>query len=377
MSMTLLADHRSVARRILDHIDNKATDRTASTWREPAGHYSSPERLGQELERVLRRNPTPFCPSAALPGPGSYLARVAAGVPLLVVRGRDGQVRAFRNACRHRGAQLAEGSGCAQSFVCPYHGWVYGQDGSLRHVPHQSGFPELDPAANGLVPVRADERHGLVFVTQDEPELAAPNLDELAGVLTPDLRLYQATVQPVASNWKIFMDGFLEGYHLRATHRETFYPVQFDNLNVVEYFGRNSRVAFPYRRIGKLRTVPPEQWTVDGSLTFVYHLFPNTVVVTFPMTVSLIVIEPDGVDRTLMHNYVLTSSDLDDAEVASALKRSVDLQVDGVEEDQEMAHSIQRGLAARANEYFQFGQFEGALTHFHRALQDVIDSTGR
>jgi len=81
---------------------------------------------------VFRRQPTLFCPSAALPDPGSYLARDAAGTALLAVRGRDGRVRVFRNACRHRGVQVAEGEGCRTAFVCPYHQWVYGLDGCLR-----------------------------------------------------------------------------------------------------------------------------------------------------------------------------------------------------------------------------------------------------
>ncbi|MDT9110839.1 Rieske 2Fe-2S domain-containing protein, partial [Escherichia coli] len=90
--------------RILDHIDNETTDLGETCWREPVANYRSPARLDLELERVFRRTPTPFCPSAALLEPGSYVARDAAGVPLLAVRGVDGNVRVFRNACRHRGA---------------------------------------------------------------------------------------------------------------------------------------------------------------------------------------------------------------------------------------------------------------------------------
>src|SRR5258705_7655550 len=142
-AMTSLSDDRSVAQRILDHIDNRTTDLRETTWREPLANYRSEERLAAEIALVLRRYPTPFCPSAALPESGSYVARDAADTPILAVRGSDGRVRAFRNACRHRGTQLAEGAGCEKAFVCPYHGWTYGLDGSLRHVPHEHGFPGL------------------------------------------------------------------------------------------------------------------------------------------------------------------------------------------------------------------------------------------
>ncbi len=101
--------------------------------REPVENYRSPERFAAELY-LLRRHPTPFCPSATLPDVGSCVSREAAGTPLVAVRGADGEVNVFRNACRHRGTQVASGSGCAKAFVCGYHGWTYGLDGNLRQV---------------------------------------------------------------------------------------------------------------------------------------------------------------------------------------------------------------------------------------------------
>src|SRR6266851_520955 len=103
--MNRLSDDQSVVQRILDHIDNQTTDLSDATWQERVENYRSQERFSAELASILRRYPTPFCPSAALPESGSYVARNAAGTPILVVRGTDGQVRGFRNACRHRGTQ--------------------------------------------------------------------------------------------------------------------------------------------------------------------------------------------------------------------------------------------------------------------------------
>src|SRR5262249_41457300 len=143
-----------------------------TVWREPVEHYTSRERFARERERVLRRHPVAFCPSAALREPGAYVARETAGVPLVAIRRADGRVRAFRNACRHRGTQLVDGTGCERALVCRYHGWTYGLDGALRHVPHEHGFPGLDKRTRGLVPVATVEREGLVFVTQDGPPLA-------------------------------------------------------------------------------------------------------------------------------------------------------------------------------------------------------------
>src|SRR6476661_5536627 len=162
--MSRPADDPAVIQRIFDHIDQRSTDRGDASWREPVANYRSESRYRDEIERVLRRSATPFCPSAALTEPGSYVARNAAGVPLIAVRGKDMTVRVFRNACRHRGMQLAEGAGCKRAFVCPYHAWTYDLDGRLRGIPHEDGFPGLDKSTHGLVPVEAVERHGLVFV---------------------------------------------------------------------------------------------------------------------------------------------------------------------------------------------------------------------
>ena len=147
---------------IFDHIDNKTTDIGQSSWREPTENYRSAKRFEME-QSLLRTRWVVFCPSVALPNSGDYIARDAAGIPLIVVRSSDGQVRGFRNACRHRGVQVAEGQGCTSVFVCPYHGWSYGTDGSLRSVPHKEGFPELDKDNRGLVPVECLEKNGLIF----------------------------------------------------------------------------------------------------------------------------------------------------------------------------------------------------------------------
>ena len=223
--MANLADDQTVIQRILDHIDHKTTDLGEASWREPVENYRSEERFAAELDLVLRRYPIVFCPSAAVPQSGSYVARDAAHTPILVARGNDGQVRAFRNACRHRGTQLVSGAGCEKAFVCRYHGWTYNLDGALRHVPHEHGFLGLDKSTRGLVPVGCVERSGMVFVAQDPTQAADAWLQDLPPLIAPDWSLLATNEQEIPANWKILVEGFLEGYHIRSTHPETFYPV--------------------------------------------------------------------------------------------------------------------------------------------------------
>ncbi|MEO8144109.1 MAG: aromatic ring-hydroxylating dioxygenase subunit alpha, partial [Betaproteobacteria bacterium] len=286
-------DDQSVVQRILDHVERGTTDTGSEVWREPVANYRSESRLAAELA-LLRRLPVPFCPSAALPDKGSYVAREAAGVPLLAVRGADGKVRAFRNACRHRGTQVASGAGCAKAFVCPYHAWTYTLEGKLRHVPHAEGFPGMDKSTHGLVPVHAEERLGLVFINQEQ-EIKAE--DQLPDLIRPDQPIYSTTERELPVNWKIFLEGFIEGYHIRFTHPESFYPYGYDNLNIIDLFGRSSRITYPFRRITKLESVPPAERKVDGLLTYVYHVFPNVIITILSRHTNVVILEPLAADR--------------------------------------------------------------------------------
>jgi hypothetical protein len=114
----------------------------------------------------------------------------------------------------------------------------------------------------------------------------------------------------------------------------------------------------------------------DGVLTYVYHLFPNVMLATFPFNVALVVLEPLTVDRTRLINYVLADAEAFDGEGEARLKQALEFQFDGQTEDNAMARAAQAGLASGANEVFRFGRFEGALTHFHRALTEAVDGLG-
>ncbi len=379
-----LLDDEALIGRILRHLDGGTTDLAAATWHEPVDHYRSEERLRQEVEDVLRARPVPFCPSAALPTAGSFVARDAGGVPVLALRDREGRVRAFRNACRHRGTIVASGRGCSKSLVCPYHGWVYGLDGSLRHVPDEYGFPGLVKADRGLVPVHAHEQAGLVIVCQEQPATPSeavpvrapvrapgPARGELPELIGSEQTVLHNDEIVVEANWKVLVEGFLEGYHLKATHRDTFLPFGYDNVNVVEVFGRNSRVTFPFRRIERLRHAPPEDRHIDGEVTFVYHLFPNVIVARLSHHTTMVVLEPLTVSSTRFVSYQLSSS----VAASSGAARDIDFVRLGAAEDLSMALAVQRGLASGANQTLELGRFEGAITHFHTQLTALLDGS--
>jgi nitrite reductase/ring-hydroxylating ferredoxin subunit len=361
---------------ILSHIDNGTTDLGKEDWFEPVENYASQARFDAE-RRLMRRLPVPFCPVAALPDPGSYVARNSAGVPIVVVRDEQGIIRAFRNACRHRGMQLADGTGCTRILRCNYHGWAYRLDGRLEYVPHEQGFPGLNKNDNGLVPLHGVEVHsGLVFVTQDEPIGLGP-LESLPSLLTDDQVIFESDEKVEDINWKLTAEATLEGYHIKPTHPESFFPYGYDNLNVVEMQGPNSRVCFPFRRIEKLRDASREDLSLDRMVTLVNRVFPFTSVTRLSQHYALSFAEPETPTRTRYFNYRMTlpegGTNSPSAEALARAKKDVAFLSDtGDKEDAKVVSDIQAAIGSGANTHFRFGRFESAIVHLHKNLATYL-----
>lgn len=354
--------------RILDHIDNKTTDLGEKVWREPIASYSSDERFNAEIN-LLRRSPTPFCPTAMLPEIGSYVARKAAGTPLVVVRGEDGEIRAFINACRHRGTSVAQGMGCKRSFVCPYHAWTYALDGRLKNIAGSDGFPGVDIDTHGLVQVGAREKGGLVYVNQSGP-VSADALNDIPDFFSPSQEYFEEEVLSDEANWKLLAETAMEGYHIRGLHKKTFYPYGFDNINVVETFGLNSRITFPFKRINQLRDIESDKRNISGLATSVYNLFPNTLVSVLSKHTTLTIFEPISPTSAQLIIYRVTNAQadgssvsIDDAKIDAEFVKGA-----GLDEDRAVARNIQQTVMTQANTHLTFGLFEKAIVHFHQAL---------
>ncbi len=362
---------------ILNHIDQGTTDLGEEDWYEPVQNYSSQSRFDAE-RRLMRRLPIPFCPVAALPELGSYVARASAGVPIVVVRDLEGTIRAFRNACRHRGMQLAEGSGCTKIFRCTYHGWAYRLDGRLEYVPHENGFPDLDKDSSGLVPVHSvNIQNGLVFITQDEP-IGLGALESLPELLTDEQILFDSNESVDDINWKLTAEGTLEGYHIKPTHPESFYPYGYDNLNVVEMQGPNSRVCFPFRRIEKLREAPRENLSLNRMVTLVNRIFPFASITRLSQHYDVTFAEPESPTRTRYFSYKLTMPIPNGAapaaeDLARAKKDVAFLSDTGNKEDAEVVSKIQAAIGSGANSHYRFGRFESAIGHLHSNLARYLE----
>ena len=372
-SKHLLNDDQAIDR-IFTHIDNGTTDLGDTIWKEPVENYHSLERFNAEIA-LLRKLPIPYCPSAALPQNGSYIARNSSKTPLLVVRGEDGEVRAFINACRHRGMQVANGSGCKKkAFVCPYHAWTYSLEGKLKRIPGEDGFPDLNKDDHGLVEVSAIEKGGIVYVQQDG-QIDINSLEKCLDYFTDDQEMFQHGEVTDKANWKLLTETLLEGYHIKSLHRDTFYPYGLDNINLVETFGPNSRVIFPFKRIEKLRDLQPNERKIKGTVTAVYHLFPNASVSLLSKHSNLTIMEPIAPNQVKLVTYLMTNPETkgSTATLEDARRDALFVNESGQDEDREAARAIQETVTAPANTHLTFGYFEKAIVNFHSHLSKHLD----
>ena len=371
---SLLLDDGQIIERVFSHIDNKTTDLGDEVWKEPVKNYINQERFDNEI-KLLRSLPVPFCPSSALPEKGSYVSRIAAGTPILITRDDENNINAFINACRHRGMQVASGSGCKKSFVCPYHGWTYGLKGENRHIPGADGFPGIDPREHGLKQVNAVEKGGIVYVCQ-ESDIDKKFLDETLDYFTEDQVLINQSVIEDEANWKILHETLLEGYHIKSLHKDTFYPYGLDNINVVENYGQNSRVIFPFKRIEKLRDIEPSKRVIDGTITSVYSLFPNVSISVLSKHTNLVILEPISPTRSkwVIYTLINKSNKKEKLSKKDAMRDAKFVGNTGQDEDREAARAIQQTLGTKANDHLTFGYFEKAIVNFHLHLAKYLDA---
>jgi phenylpropionate dioxygenase-like ring-hydroxylating dioxygenase large terminal subunit len=272
------------ARRMAAHLRNNTSDLAPAPMRNDVAVYTDPVRHAAERTKLFRETPIVACLSSDLPAPGSYRTFDETGVPVVVVRGQDNEVRAFLNICMHRGARLVrEEQGSAKLFTCWFHGWSFDNKGGLVGVPERERFEGcLDPSKH-LIPVPAAERFGLVFVKATPnstmeidahlgsfaPVLEALDLDKAQHVKSGEL--------PVKANWKYALDTYGEGYHFAALHKQTLAPYFRNDVTVYDRYGPHHRVGFASRDMERWASMPESEWPVPGPAG-IHYLFPNTII---------------------------------------------------------------------------------------------------
>ena len=317
----------------------------------------------------------PFCPSAALPEAGSYVARIAAGIPLLVVRGDDGRVRAFRNACRHRGMRLADGAGCAKAFVCGYHGWTYRLDGTLApHSARRPGFPASTRRLTAWCRCTAEEKRRPRLRHADRAPDRATVRSTACRASLPPISASSHYDDRVRRELEVVRRGKPRGLPHQADAQDDVLSVRLRQPDVGRDFGRNNRVTFPFRRIEKLRALPAER-AQDRRHG---HVRVSPV----PERDHRGAIEPhDDVGARTGEPQPHAISHVSADQRRRRRRRRRGCKSDARrwlrcrhrrQRRRRDARGIQNGMASGANEFFTYGHYEQAIVHFHKSLAGVL-----
>ncbi len=371
----------AVGRRLLGHIDGRTTDLADALFRNRTINYSCRERAALERERLFRELPIFMGLSTRLAKPGDYLTEDVAGMPVLMTRGADGEVRAFANICRHRGAPVAQGCGNARAFTCPYHGWTYDDAGKLLGTTDKVGFAGLDLASHGLVPLPAAEKYGMLYI-RARPGPGALDIDAALGAIAPDMAALDLARFPLYStdkvtpriNWKFAIDTFLEGYHIPHLHRKTIAPYFVGNCGVFKSGGLNGRLSVPKTSIDEIRSHPETERDYRRHVVSIYQLFPNALLIWQLDHIEIWRAFPDRDDPSRCEVEMTIYKPADSTRPDSYWEKNRDIAIRTVmEEDFPLGERMQIGFESGAAEEVIYGRNEPSLVHFHTSIRNALD----
>lgn len=337
----------------------------------PARWYTDPAMLPLEQERIFGRTWQLAGRVEQLQSPGDYVTCTVAGEPLVITRDGAGRLHAFYNICRHRAGAVAQGCGNRKSLQCLYHAWTYGLDGELLHTPEFEGVANFAKADYGLRPVRVDTWGPFLFVNLSD---GGPSLAEVLGQIPAEtahmplaqMRFYKRVDYTIACNWKVYVDNYLEGYHIPAAHPGLFKELDY-RLYRVETARYYSKQHAPLReKPDSLLRRNLEEGVAAQALY--YWVFPNLMLNLYPDNLQLNLIVPLDHERTLtiFEWYVLDTGRPDLAEDFARTFAFSDLVQ---KEDIEICELVQQRLRSRAYDVGRFSvQRENGVHHFHGLL---------
>ena len=352
----------------------------------PGWLYHDPEFFEAEKRAFLRAAPQVVCHESEIAEPGEWRSLEYLGESVIVIRGDDGEVRAFANVCRHRGSRLVEGTGgCAKVLTCPYHAWSYARDGRLVGVMHRNEYPGLRTEDYGLFPVALEQWRGFLFVTLEPgapsvAEMMAPYDDEVAMYRFEDLRvLGRVTLRPRPLNWKTIADNYSDHLHIPVGHP-----------GLTRLFSRSYRIEAQEhvdRMEGDLveqESANPSERAYQCFLPEVAHLppshrrkwlylklFPNVAFEMYADQVDFMQFLPVSATESLIReiSYALPD-DRREMKAARYLNWRINRRVNA--EDTALIKRVQLGMQQPAYRAGPLGTSEVCLRSFSRKLRRMI-----
>ncbi len=342
--------------------------------------YVDPAWHNVDLQEVIAKTWQWVCHVEKLREPGSYYTLEIAGLPIAVVRDREGELRAFYNVCKHRAHELLSGEGNTTRIMCPYHAWVYKLDGSLVRAPATETLENFNAKEICLDKVQVEEFCGFIYVNLDGN---APSLKEISGDLETEIKHWAPDIDTlthahrltydIKSNWKNVVDNFLECYHCPTAHKDFCDLVDMDTYKVTTHGIYSSHMA-------DAGNGPNSAYDVSNATVkthAVWWLWPNTCIMRYPGRSSMIILNiiPAGPDRTLeTYDFFLETKEPNEAELDSIRYLDEVLQA----EDIAIVESVQKGMNTPAftqgrivNDPEGSGMSEHAVHHFHGLVLDA------
>ena len=329
---------------------------------------------------IIRRTWQWVCHNEKLRDAGSYVTTSIDNQPVLIVRDREGELRAFYNVCKHRAMQLLEGEGNSNKIMCPYHAWTYDLTGQLVRAPESDNLEDFNIRDICLDKLKVEEFCGFIYVNLD-PD--AKPLADVSGDLAKEIQHWAPDVNQltfaqrlsydIKSNWKNVVDNFLECYHCPIAHKDFCTLVDMDTYKVTTYGIYSSHMAEAGKSANTAYSV--KNATVKDHA--VWWLWPNTCIMRYPGRGNMIIMQiiPAGPDRTLeTYDFFLETSE-PNVEEQEAIRYLNDvLQA----EDIWLVENVQKGMNTPAFQQGRIvhdpggsGKSEHALHHFHGLVLDA------
>jgi phenylpropionate dioxygenase-like ring-hydroxylating dioxygenase large terminal subunit len=308
----------------------------------------------------------------------TFFTAEIAGEPIVVVRDKEGTLRAFSNVCRHRAGPIALGSGCKNVLRCGYHGWTYTLDGRLIGTPDVEGVKFFDRSTMGMVPLRLETWEQFIFVNFDQ---GAEPLSAYLGDIPEQARGFQFAGLQFAErrdyvlncNWKVYVDNYLEGYHIPIAHPGLMREIDYSQYRT-DTFRYHSQQFAPIRAM-KLedsgdRAYAPGSGGTQEALYF--WIFPNLMLNIYPDNVSTNLIVPISQDKTLTI-FEWFFHDIASAIVQGRMKKAIAFSDEVQQEDIGLCESVQRGLQSALYDRGRYSvKRENGVHHFHMLLGEFL-----
>jgi choline monooxygenase len=348
----------------------------------PAEHYLDPAIYEREKQRLFGRTWQLVARIDDLARPGDFVPATITHEPIVITHGTDGVLRGFYNVCRHRAGQVALSKGNRKSLQCRYHGWTYGLDGTLRACPEMEATENFRKEDFGLLPIRVERWGPFVFANLDAE---APLLLEVMGHIPAEvaragydvahMRLVERRDYVIECNWKVYVDNYLEGYHLPIAHPQLFKEIDYDSYKV-ETFRYYSKQHAPIRELKPGEELGRDRRYIrspDGEDDALYYwLFPNTMFNIYQDNMSSNMILPLGPDRTLT-TFEWFFAEPGSGEGWESMQQTIAFSDEIQQEDIEICEQVQRGLRSRAYDTGRFSaKRENGVYHFQQLVREFM-----